>query len=214
MSKIKLCLVTFGIITGIIGILHGCAELLNGSLLVEQQNVAALPVNWPNQAFYSKMQGAPVFSLLTGIPYYVIGLLAISVSITFIACSLTVIDVSKSGIIIFSLLNVAIFCFGAGRGTPVIEGIPTIIAAVLSLKLTKRERSLSSKTKLLVLFNFFYWWNIVSWVLFVPVIFPLSFYQEIPTFLFLFMGLSMPIATIGALTTGFMYDKAIPINEV
>ena len=82
-SKVKLMLVTVGVITGIIGILTGCAELLNGSLLVEEQNITALPLDYPNQEFYSKMQGYPVFSLLTGIPYFVIGLLAISISIVY-----------------------------------------------------------------------------------------------------------------------------------
>ena len=64
-SKVKLMLVTVAVITGIIGILTGCAELLNGSLLVEEQNITALPLDWPNQEFYTKMQGGPVFSLLT-----------------------------------------------------------------------------------------------------------------------------------------------------
>ena len=213
MSKMKLCLVSFGVITGVIGILHGSAELLSGSLLVEGHNVTALPLNWPNEEFYSKMRGAPVFSLLTGIPYYVIGLLAISASITLIVCSVTVVDVSKFGIFIFALLNVGIFLFGAGRGTPVIEGIPTIIFALLALKLSEKRRSAPSKRSLLFLFNFFYGWTIFSWVLFFPVIFVLSFYQEVSTFLFLFMGMSMPIGTIGALITALMYDKSAPLID-
>ena len=211
-SKIKLMLVTVGTITGIIGILTGCAMLLNGSLLVEGQNITALPADWPNHEFYTKMQGAPVFTLLTGIPYYVIGLLAISVSITLIVCSLTVVDVSKLGIVIFSLLNVAVFLFGASKSIPVLEGLPAIICAVLALVMKERERSISSKRKLLALFNFFYWWNIFSWVLFFPVIFVLSFYQEVSPILFQFMGMSMIIATSGALITALIYDKSISIN--
>ncbi len=212
-SKIKLMLVTVGTITGIIGILTGCAELLNGSLLVEEHNITALPLDWPNQEFYTKMQGGPVFSLLTDIPYYVIGLLSISVSIAFIVCCLRVIEVSKFGIVIFSLFNVAIFCFGASKSIPILEGFPAIICAVLALTLNERKRSISNKRKLLALFNFFYWWNISSWILFFPVIFVLSFYQEISPILFQFMGMSMIIATSGALITALMYDKSISINE-
>lgn len=213
-SKIKLMLVTVGTITGIIGILTGCAELLNGSLLVEEQNITALPVDWPNQEFYTKMQGGPVFSLLTDIPYYVIGLLSISVSIAFIVCCHSVIEVSKLGVAIFSLFNIAVFCFGASKSIPVVEGLPAIICAVLALSLKARERSVSGKRKLLTLFTFFYWWNISSWVLFFPVIFVLSFYQEISPILFQFMGMSMIIATSGALITALIYDKSISTNEV
>ena len=212
-SKLKLMLVTVGVITGIIGILTGCAELLNGSLLVEEQYITALPLNWPNQEFYTKMQGGPVFSLLTDIPYYVIGLLSISVSITLIVCSLTVVEISKFGIAIFSLLSVGIFCFGASKSIPVLEMFPAIIIAVLALRLKEKQISSSGKRKLLTLFNFFYWWNISSWVLFFPVIFVLSFYQEVSPILFQFMGMSMIIATSGALITALIYDKSILIDE-
>ena len=40
MNKIQLCLVTFGVIIGIVGILHGSAELLKGSILVEQRRAS------------------------------------------------------------------------------------------------------------------------------------------------------------------------------
>jgi hypothetical protein len=213
-SKLKLMLVTVGVITGIIGILTGCLELLNGSLLVEGHNITALPDGWPNQEFYSKMQGMPVFSILTGIPYYVVGLLSIAVSITLIVCSLTVVEVSKFGVAIFSLLTVGVFCFGASKSIPIIEMLPAIICAVLALTLKERQRSSSGKRKLLTLFNFFYWWNISSWVLFFPVIFVLSFYQEISEVLFKFMGMSMIIATSGGLISALLHDKSIPINEV
>ncbi len=213
MSKVKLMVVTVGTITGIIGILTGCAELLSGSLLVETHSITALPVDWPNQEFYSKMQGVPVFSLLTGIPYLVVGLLAITVSITLIVFSLAAFDISKSGIFVFSLLNVAVFCFGASKSIPVLEGFPAIVCAVLALNLKEKERSASSRRRLLALFNLFYWWNISSWVLFFPVIFVWSFYQEIPQPVFLFMGMSMPIATLGALIVALVYDKSIPANQ-
>jgi ABC-type amino acid transport system permease subunit len=88
-SKIHLCFVVFGVIIGIIGIMHGCAELLQGSTLVESNSIPAMPLNWPNNEFHKVMQGSPVFSILTGIPYFVLGLLAISVSITMIVFSLT-----------------------------------------------------------------------------------------------------------------------------
>jgi hypothetical protein len=67
-SKIHLCFVVFGVIIGIIGIMHGCAELLQGSTLVESNSIPRMPLNWPNNEFHKVMQGSPVFSILTGIP--------------------------------------------------------------------------------------------------------------------------------------------------
>lgn len=207
-------LITVGIITGIIGIFSGASQLLSGSLLVEGHLINALPLNWPNQELYTKMQGYGVFTLLTGIPYFASGVLAISASITLIVCCLTVIEISKFGISCFFLLNVVIFCFGATMTIPALEGFPAAGCALLALYLNEKERSVSSKKKLLALFNLFYWWNIFSWLLFFPVMFVMSFYQEIPQLLFIFMGLSMPIATGGALITALLYDKSITTNEV
>ena len=212
MTKIKLCLVTFGVIVGIVGILHGSAELLQGSTLVESRSVEALPENWPNSEFYSLSSGSPVFSILTDIPFYVLGILAISVSTTLIVLSVTVFKREKLGVglLLFALLNVGIFLFGAGQGTPVIISAPVIIAGIISIVRTgKTERSESSKGRILSAFNFFYGLHIFSWILFFPGLFVFSFYAEISPALFLFAFISMPIGTLGALIFGYLYDKTI-----
>ncbi|MEM7270391.1 MAG: hypothetical protein AAF401_14225, partial [Pseudomonadota bacterium] len=153
-GKLELCLVTFGVIIGIVGILHGIAELLKGTVLVEIHSVQALPVNWPNESFYSLTRGSPVFSLLTGIPYYALGLLAISVSITLIVMSLTLLRVSCFGLSLFLLLSAGIFMFGAGRGTPVAISLPVLIFCAISLlRKTQKLRSAASKRRLLQLFQ-------------------------------------------------------------
>lgn len=208
-TKIDLCLVTFGVIIGIIGVLHGSAELLKGTVLVEGHTIAALPLNWPNTGFYEMMKGAPGFSLLTGIPYYVLGLLAISISITFIVCSLTVLEVSKFGIALFTLLSVGIFCFGAGRGTPVIVSAPIIFFSILSLRLKSKQRSSKSIKNLNKIFALSYCLHIFSWVLFFPGLFVMSFYGELPLVLVIFMFGSMPISVFGALISGLKLDKTI-----
>jgi hypothetical protein len=212
MTKIRLSLVTFGVIVGIVGFLHGSAELLQGSTLVESRSVAALPENWPNSEFYSMTQGSPVFSILTGIPFYVLGLLSILVSTTLIAFSVTLIKREKLsvGLLLFALLSVGIFLFGAGRGTPVFISVPVIIAGVLSIVRTgKKERSESSKARILSAFWVCYWLHIFSWILFFPGIFVFSFYAEISTALFVFAFASMPIGAWGALIFGYQYDKII-----
>jgi hypothetical protein len=218
MSKIQLCLVTFGIIIGIIGILHGSAELYKGTIIVESQSVEALPENWPNAVFYSTMKGSPVFSCLTGIPFYVLGLVAIFVSITLIVFSTTFLRKAKLevALVLFAILNIGVFLFGAGRGTPVAIGVPLIIFGILSILITKKKsRRESSKKIILSSFYFFYGLHIFSWVLFFPGLFVISFYQEIPTWLFLFDFMSMPVSVLGALIAGFLYDNTIQNkNEV
>jgi len=212
MTKIKLCLVTFGVIVGIVGILHGSAELLQGSALVESRSVEALPANWPTSGFYSMTQGSPVRSILTGIPFYVLGILAISVSTTLIVCSVTVFKREKLGVgmFLFALLSVGIFLFGAGEGTPVFISVPVIVTGILSIVRTgTKERSESNKSRILSAFNFFYWVHIFSWILFFPGLFVYSFYAEISTALFAFAFISMPIGAWGALIFGYQYDKTI-----
>ena len=211
-SKIGLSFRTFGIIIGIIGLLHGCAELLQGDIIVAGGKVPAMPENWPNSEFYTLMHGAPVFSLLSGIPYYVLGLLAISVSIAFIVFSANFFSLNFKGIFLFALFSVGIFLFGAGEGTPVAISLPLVITGIISLLFTnKKERSASSKQINYTGFSVSYWLQIFSWVLFFPGLFVLSFYQEIPQWLFLFDFMIMPISIIGAMIFGFRHDSTTDI---
>lgn len=213
MSKIQKCLVTFGAIVGIVGILHGSAELLHGSALVESHRTRALPENWPNLEFYSLMEGSPVFSLITGIPHYVLGLLAISISTVMIVVSVTVLGagrgVSAWGLALFAAPSLGIFLFGAGEGTPVAICLPLLVFGVLSLVVPETRRSEASRRRMLWSFNVFYGLQIFSWVLFFPGLFVLSFYGEIPRALFLFDFFSMPVSILGAGICGLVYDTSV-----
>ena len=212
MTKIKLCLVTFGVIVGIVGALHGSAELLKGATIVESRSVEALQEGWPNDGFYSMSSGSPVFTILTGIPFYALGILAISVSTTLIVFSLTVFKRQALwvGLLLFAVLNVGIFLFGAGRGTPVLISAPVIIAGIVSiLRNRQTERSESSKRTFLYSFNFFYGLHIFSWVFFFPGLFVYSFYTEISIAVYAFAFASMPVGALGALISGILYDEAI-----
>lgn len=139
MSKLKLILVTVGIITGIIGIFSGSSQLLSGSLLIEGHNINALPLNFPNPEFYTKMSGYGVFTLLKGIPYFANGIIAMTASVTLIVCCLTVVEITKSGVLYFFLLNLAIFCFGASKTIPAMEGIPAVGFALAALYIKDKK---------------------------------------------------------------------------
>jgi hypothetical protein len=209
-------MVTFGVIVGIVGILHGSAELLQGSTLVGSRSVEAMPEGWPNSEFYSMTRGSPVFSLLTEIPFYALGILAISVSTTLIVCSLTLMKSKEMRFasVLFAVLSVGIFMFGAGRGTPVAVSAPVVIAGLLSTVRTgTKERSELEMRRILSGFHSFYWLHIASWILFFPGLFIFSFYSEIPTAVFVIAFVSMPIGTLGALIFGYQYDKAVVVER-
>ncbi|MFY7672343.1 hypothetical protein ACOSP6_14765 [Tenacibaculum sp. MEBiC06402] len=207
-SKIKSCFVIFGVIVGIVGILHGCAELLKGSELIKYNSVEALPYNWPNFEFYNLMKGAPVYSILTDIPHYVLGLLAIFISTVMIVFSARFFTLNFKGLLLFSVFSSGIFLFGAGEGTPIAISLPLIIFGVyLLLFPEKKVRSIYSRRILLNCFNIFFVIQIFSWLLFFPGLFLLSFYHEIPQWLFLFDFISMPISILGAGFFGLQLDK-------
>ena len=216
MSKIKLCLVTFGIIIGIVGALHGSASLFKGPILVDSNTVEVMKEGWPNDEFYTLSNGSPVFTILTGIPFFALGILAISVSTTLIVFSITAIKRKKLaiGLILFAVFNVGIFLFGAGTGTPLFIGLPMVIAGIVSIVRTeKKGRSESSKQTILYSFWFFYGLHIFSWILFFPGLFILSFYTEISTALFAFAFISMPIGVLGALIAGYLYDATLDVSR-
>lgn len=206
-SKIKLCLVSFGFIIGAVGILHGIAEILQGSNLVEVNMLKALPDGWPNEEFFKVMDGQPAFSILTGIPFYLLGIFAIIVSSLLIIHSIFFLE-KKNGLLIFAILNIAVALFGAGIGTPITLGIPLVIFAIISKRnKEKKKRSDSSNRLNLRLFKIFYWLQIFSWFLFFPGLVIISFYGNIPDALFMFDFMLMPISILGALIFGLRYDN-------
>jgi hypothetical protein len=211
MTKVRLCMVTFGVIVGIVGILHGIAELLQGSEVVASRSVEALPEGWPNEEFNSMTRGSPVFTVLTDLPFYVLGTLAIMASTLLIVCSLTVIKTldMKMASLLFAVLSVGIFLFGAGRGTPVAVSLPVVIVGLLSAsRVETRQRSELSRRRMLTAFSSFYGLHIASWILFFPGLFVYSFYSDISTAVFLIAFVSMPVGALGALISGYQYDRA------
>lgn len=209
MNKVQLSMVSFGIIIGLVGILHGIGEILQGSALVTDNMITALPDNWPNAEFFTVMEGQPAFSLFTGIPFYLLGIFAIVVSIALILHSVFFIA-KKNGLLIFALLNVGVALFGAGVGTPITLGLPLVVFAWIAKRYHKpKERSKSVDKLNLRIFNLFYGLQIFSWVLFCPGLVIVSAYGKIPEALFLFDFMLMPVSILGALIFGLRYENTV-----
>lgn len=208
-SKIQLSLMTFGVIIGLVGLLHGGSELVQGSRIVETNSLKALAENWPNQYFYEKMEGEPAFSIITGIPFYLLGIMAIIASLAMIIHSWFFID-RKHGLLIFTLLNLVVFFFGAGIGTPIAMGVPLVLFGIIATRFNKKKERSESENRLnLTLFKVFYWLQIFSWVLFFPGLVIVSSFGKIPEPLFMFDFMIMPISILGALIFGLRYDNTI-----
>ena len=73
----------------------------------------------------------------------------------------------------------------------------------------QKERSTSTKRIIFYGFYVFYALQIFSWILFFPGLFVLSFYQEIPQWLFLFDFMIMPVSILGAGIFGLLFDKTL-----
>ena len=240
-GKIELSLLTFHIIIGIVGILHGLPllSLHEGDAIVQEHTIPALPKDWPNQHLWEATEGQPVYSILIGIPNKVLGALAITVStLLLLYCYKTTIvvkaasknnkrgeyDGNSSSLLIFGLFNIGIGCFGAGMGTPIAMGLPTLLATFLSRRSrnkrgNKAKASTNSKSKTtgsfldLKLFNIFYVIHIVSWILFFPGLYIISEYiltSGGPTFDMIVMidFIAMPISIIPCLTFAYRCDTA------
>ncbi|MEL6673089.1 MAG: hypothetical protein AAFR61_12885 [Bacteroidota bacterium] len=205
-SKIQLCLISFGVIIGIVGILHGIPEILQGSSLVESHSVKALPENWPNQELFTVLNGQPAYSMLTGIPFYLLGILAIAVSTALIIHCVFFLE-RKNGLLMFALLNVGVALLGAGVGTPLIMGIPLVIFGIIANRYPrKKERRESTDQLNLLLFRIFYALQIASWVLFFPGFVIISSFGKIPEAVFMIDFMIMPISILGALIFGLRYE--------
>ena len=215
-SKIQLCLSHFGFIIGAVGILHGIPEILQGSKLVESNSIKALPENWPNLELFTVLDGQPANSILTGIPYSTLGILAIVISTALIIHSLLFTE-KKYGLLIFGILNAGIVLFGAGTGTPLLMGLPLIIFALIAKRFNKKkERSQAANKLNLRLFRIFYALQVLSWIVFFPGFVIISSYGKIPEPLFMMDFMIMPISILGALIFGLRYDNTIQnqINHV
>ena len=68
MSKVQLCLTTFGVIIGIVGILHGIGQVFQGSTIIETNSVKAFPENWPNADMYKDMKLVVELTWPSGVP--------------------------------------------------------------------------------------------------------------------------------------------------
>jgi hypothetical protein len=207
-TKMHLCLMVFGVVIGVVGLIHGGGTLMQGSAIVEGHSPSALPENWPNAEFYELTMGSPVYTILTGIQFRTLGLLAVLVSTALIVFSLFYLKI-RNGILIFTVLLLCVFLFGAGRGTPVAIGIPLICFWALSKIMTKKKtRSETAMKYLSASLSIAIWLHVLSWVVFFPGFILLSNFGDVPLTLFVVDFVIMPITLLTALICSLIHDNS------
>lgn len=208
-TEMHLCLMVFGVVIGVVGLIHGGGALMQGSAIIEGHSPSALPENWPNTEFYELTMGSPVYTILTGIQFRTLGLLAVSVSTALIVFSLFYLK-TRNGIWILTALMLCVFLFGAGRGTPVAIGVPLIFFWTLSKVITKKKsRSAATVNVLSVSISISIWLHVLSWVAFFPGFILLSHFAVVPLALFVADFVIMPITLLTALICSLIHDNSL-----
>ena len=197
----------FGILIGLIGLTHGIPEILQGDKLVPSNNFNAFPDNWPNEQMFELLKGQPAVTILTDIPFNVLGILAVLISLALIMYSALFLN-AKRRLLVFTILNTGILLFGAGGGNPVLIGFPTLITVLIFKYLGKKKQRTDSNNALnLKLFRLFIRMHFLSWLLLFPGIFILDGLGMNPALLFYLAVMMMPISLLGTLIFAYRYDN-------
>ncbi|MBN1438351.1 MAG: hypothetical protein JW929_02990 [Anaerolineales bacterium] len=120
---------TFGTLVGLAGIEHGLGEILQGGAAP----AAMVFPSWPQSEFFRSLNGEPAFSLIPNL--LLTGLLAVFVSLLFIACSIRLTPRRHCAWILIGL-SVVLLLTGGGIFPPVFG----ILVGVGAFRLNSRKR--------------------------------------------------------------------------
>jgi hypothetical protein len=157
---------TLGIITGVMGIVHGLGEVLQGN----QPSESVFIQSRPNSPFFAVMNGEPAITIVPN--YLITGLLAIVFSCAFLVMITKPIHNKTSRIILVMLLS-AMLLTGAGFGSPVLG----LVAVLITIRSSWSQR---------------FWDRIpVNYRCFFSALWPFPFALCLPAWVFLFPGASI-----------------------
>jgi len=110
-SATKATVSTFGAIMGLAGVEHGIGEVLQGNIAPSGIMISS----WPGSAFFRIQAGEPAMTIVPNL--LVTGILAILVSLIFLAWA-TLFVQRKNGGLVLILLSIVMLLVGAGFGPP------------------------------------------------------------------------------------------------
>jgi len=188
---------TFGTLAGLAGIEHGIGEMLQGNVATDGMAIIA----WPGPGPFDVLNGEPAMTIIPN--FLVTGILAILVSLVYIACATLLAERKHSGMALI-LLSVAMLLVGAGFGSALLGIIVGLIATRINVnKASRPARLLAGK-----LWPWAYVACVFAWLLLLPgsIILACVFGTDnvalaVPVFILAAFG-TLPLAVF----TGFAYD--------
>jgi hypothetical protein len=199
-----------GLLAGLAGIEHGIGEVLQGNVATEGLRIVA----WPGWELFRILAGEPAMTVIPN--FLVTGIVAILVSLAYIAC-VTVLAGRKNSGPALILLAVAMLLTGAGYGSAILAFIVGLVATGLKVRETGRRTILPAVVRQASgkLWPAAYKACIVAWLLLMPgtIILACVFGTDnvipaVPVFILAAFG-----TLLIAVFTGFVYDGRRPADQ-
>ena len=161
-SATKLMVSTLGTLAGLAGIEHGIGEALQGNIAPEGLAI----VSWPGPGPFQVLGGEPAMTIVPSL--LVTGILAILVSLTYIAWATVLVERKHSGLFLI-LLSVIMLLTGAGFGSASLGLIVGLVATRINVNGAGwRARPAGARHALGRSFPWLYAACLASWLLLLP----------------------------------------------
>lgn len=187
-SATRATVATFGTIAGIAGLEHGIGEILQGNrapggLVIE---------SWPDSAFFEILSGEPAMTVVPNL--FITGVLAILVSLVFIAWAIIFAQRENGGLVLV-LLSIILLLVGGGFGPPLLGIILGITATRINAPSKRRRMYLPAGARRFLgrLWPWSLAASIIAWLLLMPGMSVLNY----------FFGVSDAGIVMGAILSAF-----------
>jgi hypothetical protein len=181
----KVTVSIFGVLTGLAGLEHGIGEVLQGN----QASSGLVIESWPESELFRILAGEPAMTIIPNL--LVTGILAILVSLVFLAWVTMGIQRKHSGLVLI-LLSLVLLLVGGGFGPPLLGIILGIAATRINAPFTWSRAHLSRGLRhvLTTLWPWSLAVSLIAWLLLLPGSVLLDY----------FVGVSNPSLTISSMT--------------
>jgi hypothetical protein len=134
-SATKIVVSTLGTLAGLAGIEHGIGEVLHGNVATGGMAIIA----WPGPGPFDVLSGEPAMTIIPN--FLATGILAILVSLVYIACATVLVERKRSSLALI-LLSVVMLVVGAGFGSALLGIIVGLIATRINVNRVGRHTRL------------------------------------------------------------------------
>jgi hypothetical protein len=162
-NAMRITVSTFGALAGLAGIEHGIGEVLQGNTAPER----VIILSWPESEWFNILAGEPAMTLVPSL--FMTGILAILVSLVFLAWAVMFAQRKHGGLVLI-LLSGLMLIVGGGFGPPILGVIVSIAATGINAPLMWWRTRLSEGPRrfLAKVWPWSYVAGIIAWLLVMP----------------------------------------------